>query len=82
MIYRRMRGDGNGGAGVSVIMRYTLRLLTLQQFERASTLVCALEYVRQNNPEYGLGDDPVPDRVVGGTIPHAQHSRGVQEGHP
>ena len=58
MIYRRMRGDGNSGAGVSVIMRYTLRLLTLQQFERASTLVCALEYIRQNNPKYGLGDDP------------------------
>ena len=59
MIYRRMKaGDGNDGLGVSVIMRYTLRLLTLQQFERASALMCALEFVRRNNPEYRLGRDP------------------------
>lgn len=37
-------------------MRYTLRLLTLQQFERAAILLCAMEHMRRHTPE--LGDEP------------------------
>lgn len=54
LAYRRLRGDVNGldsSAGVAIIMRYTLRLLTVQQFQRATALICACELVRKNNPE-------------------------------
>ena len=49
MVLRRLRhpgDDGLAGAGVSVIMRYTLRLLTLDQLARAAGLICALEIER------------------------------------
>lgn len=58
MVLRRLRrGDGDG-AGVSIIMRYTLRLLTVQQFERAAALICALEHYRRIDPQKALGTEP------------------------
>lgn len=41
------------GSGTAIIMRYTLRLLTAQQFQRASTLICACELIRRENTELG-----------------------------
>ena len=57
IVLRRLRhpeADGLGGAGVTVVMRYTLRLLTLDQLSRAAGLVCALELERETDPgRYG-----------------------------
>ncbi len=57
MVLRRLRQPGLSSAGVSVLMRYTLRLLTLDQLGRAAGLVCALELERQEEPER-LGEWP------------------------
>ena len=66
MVLRRLRNPedgGRAGAGVSVIMRYTLRLLTLDQLGRAAGLVCALELERRKDAgrlrRLALRDRPV-----------------------
>lgn len=57
---RRLQGtvgsgeDARSGAGgTAALMRYTLRLLTAQQFQRAATLVCAAEVLRRRAEESG-----------------------------
>jgi hypothetical protein len=52
LILRRLRGSArpDGGLGMAVLLRYTLRLLTLDQLGRAATLICALELLRQKDP--------------------------------
>lgn len=57
LLLRRLRGQErpDRGLGVAVLLRYTLRLLTLDQLGRAATLICALEMIRKQRPKE-LGD--------------------------
>jgi hypothetical protein len=79
MAIRRLQGEPggfDGGRGLAVIMRYTLRLLTLQQFQRATTLICSMEILRRTNAEK-WGSTPfsiglwVGNRVTPGTTEDA-----------
>jgi hypothetical protein len=49
LIWERL--SHNESKGVTVFMRYTLRLLTSQQFDRASSLICSLEAMRRRESE-------------------------------
>lgn len=79
MAIRRLQGKLGGydaSRGLAVIMRYTLRLLTLQQFQRATALICAMEVLRREalfNGDAALGHEPftiglwVGNKVTPGT---------------
>lgn len=79
MAIRRMQGNLGGydsSRGLAVVMRYTLRLLTLQQFQRATALICAMEVLRREALAKGdksFGTEPftiglwVGNRVTPGT---------------
>ena len=74
--YQNGLGGYDSSRGLAVIMRYTLRLLTLQQFQRATALICAMEVTRSEALEKGdgrLGETPftiglwVGNKVTPGT---------------
>ncbi|SDA86092.1 DISARM system helicase DrmA [Sinorhizobium sp. NFACC03] len=89
MAIRRMQGNlggYDGTRGLTVIMRYTLRLLTLQQFQRGSTLICAMELMRQEAEaagDHSLGKEPftiglwVGNKVTPGTT--ADSHKAIQD---
>jgi hypothetical protein len=60
MIRRRLE-RGHRGGGLAVLTRYTMRLLTAQQFQRAATLICALELMRSDDEQL----DGVPSFSIG-----------------
>ncbi|GAA2612035.1 helicase-related protein [Streptomyces axinellae] len=61
ILWRRLRFGADGG-GTAVLSRYTLSLLTTQQFQRTATAVCALEYIRKGY------DGPLPHDLGEETI--------------
>lgn len=74
IFFRRIsQGERRDAGGVDVLMRYTLRLLTVQQFQRASALICACDMIRAGNESLlgsarisiGLyvGDDSTPNKL-------------------
>ena len=58
----------SGDGGVAVLMRYTLRLLTAQQFQRAAALICAAEVLRRQDART-WGEEPFRIGLwVGGAV--------------
>ena len=54
IVWRRLSHPTSGG-GTTVLMRYTLRLLTAQQYLRATRMICALELIRWRIPALNNG---------------------------
>ena len=72
IFWRRLQYHKEYG-GVNIIIRYTLRLLSAQQFERASKLILACEFIRQNQQDLGdkkitigfwVGDSTIPNDII------------------
>ncbi len=91
IFYRRL-SKGQNGNGVTVIMRYTLRLLTAQQFERASALICACEFLRNKYSIAGceisiglwVGMDLTPNTLLSAkeNIERIKEGETVHRGNP
>lgn len=73
-IFRRRLLEGEKGSGTAVLSRYTLSLLTAQQFQRTASTIAACEHLRREAPDrlgqaqitVGLwvGEATTPNRYV------------------
>lgn len=74
---RRLKNKAD--AGVHVLMRYTLRLLTADQFQRASRLICSMEYIRRQHEEQ-LGSDEFSIGIwLGGDTTPNNHTKAKSQ---
>ena len=77
ILWRRLT-HAEAGGGTVALMRYTLRLLTTQQFQRATLIIFALELLRRAQPER-LGAEPISVGIWVGRAnsPNTYHQAAV-----
>jgi Helicase conserved C-terminal domain len=82
--------------GTNVLMRYTLRMLTTQQFQRAASLICAMEYLRRRPADHSIceipgrrfslglwiGQQGSPNSIDQAKSQLSEFRRGVTDGNP
>jgi hypothetical protein len=75
ILLRRLRDPEN--SGTVVLMRYTLRLLTTQQFIRAAALICALEVIRRREIEKFGTEEFSIGAWLGGAVTPNTHQKAI-----
>ena len=71
MFARRLRDPAD--TGTDVLMRYTLRLLTAQQFLRAASLLCVMDDIRSREPDLGDRRFSIGIWLGGSSTPNTWH---------
>ncbi|MCB9050463.1 MAG: hypothetical protein H6556_13630 [Lewinellaceae bacterium] len=85
ILFRRLQGkdelEWEPFYGTTVLMRYTLRLLTTQQYERASSMICGCDLIRKEH-EFELGEEPISIGLwVGASTTHNSNKDAVAHFH-